>query len=83
MNSDVWEELIDYGEMEGSELGDAVLMLNEMSRYYYIFSEEFQKQMEVEAKRLLVMFKTEFKIVEEEITRSHTYTEVRLEMIDE
>ena len=74
-------KLIDYALLEGSELGEACVHLDDLIRYDYCLSDEFVIALKKEAARQLDMFKTLTRITEKEETQ--TYKVKALEWINE
>jgi len=72
-------ELNEYIELEGTELGEVCSYLVSISHYWDYLSEEFQKCLESEIKSQLDYFKNNTKIVQEIIT--HKSVSKKLEWI--
>ena len=64
-------ELMDYALLEGSELGEACMHLDDLAGYDYCLSDEFVDALKKETAKQLDMFKTLSRIVEKEETYTH------------
>lgn len=70
-------KLLDFAEIEGSELGEYCNFLCELHHYYYMFDKtEFEKELEKEIKKQLKYFEDNFKIVEREETYTRKFIEL-------
>ena len=60
----ICDELTEYAELEGSELGDSCKLLIQVAYFHSYFTEEFQKSLELEIIAQLNHFKKNSRIVE-------------------
>ncbi len=70
------DQLEEYSEIEGTELGEACNLLITLARYDYCLSNQFVKSLEKEVGRKLKDFQENAKIVEREVTSTQTYKEI-------
>lgn len=74
------EELREYAELEGSEIGEICLLLYDIYRYSPYMSESFRKAVEKEVKNQLQNFKDHCKIVDKSEVVTETWKELEWDM---
>ena len=62
-----YEQLKEYAELEGSELGEVNILLLQIINYRDYVSDEFKKALEKEMKTQLKYFKQQCKIITREV----------------
>ncbi len=60
------DELLNYADLEGTELGEYWRLIAELNSYYYCTSPKFYSALEKELKYQLKFAKENFEVVEEE-----------------
>ena len=76
MNNEKLSELQTYAELDGSELGEAIIYLTMVKSFSYMYSDVFNKSIEKELEFQLKNFKKNSKIVKREIKTVETIEEL-------